>query len=63
MPALRSCNAMTAKDVVNHIRLDEQGRAWIDYSNVKVIEIARDHVAKSWLRKILTCRAPVGCAP
>lgn len=39
---------MTAADVTNHIRLDDQGRAWVDDSNVKVIEIALDHVAYGW---------------
>ena len=39
---------MTATDVVNHIRLDHQGRAWVDDSNVKVIEIALNHVAYGW---------------
>ena len=27
-----------------HIRLDDQGRAWIDNTNVKVIEVVLDHV-------------------
>lgn len=29
----------------NHIHLDERGVAWIDDTNVKVIEVALDHVA------------------
>jgi uncharacterized protein (DUF433 family) len=39
---------MTGTDVINHIRLDEEGRAWVDDSNVKVIEIALDHIAYGW---------------
>ena len=31
-----------------HIYLDEQGRAWIDDTNIKVIEIALDKVAYGW---------------
>jgi uncharacterized protein (DUF433 family) len=31
-----------------HIRLDEQGRPWVDDTNVKVIEIVLDHVAYGW---------------
>ena len=33
---------------VPHVHLDEQGRAWIDDSNVKVVEIALDHLAYGW---------------
>src|SRR6266702_6301487 len=31
-----------------HIWLDERGTAWIDDTNVKVIEIALDRIANSW---------------
>ena len=31
-----------------HIRLDEIGRAWIDATNVKVIEVVLDHLAYGW---------------
>ena len=31
-----------------HIWLDEQGVAWIDETNVKVIEIALDRLANGW---------------
>ena len=31
-----------------HIRLDEQGRPWLDDTNVKVIEIVLDHLAYGW---------------
>jgi uncharacterized protein (DUF433 family) len=39
---------MTAADVINHIRVDEKGVAWIDDTNIKVIEVATDHVAYAW---------------
>src|SRR5437879_550009 len=31
-----------------HIRLDDQGRAWVDDTNIKVIEIVLDHLAYGW---------------
>lgn len=31
-----------------HIRIDNRGRAWIDNTNVKVIEMVRDHLAYGW---------------
>jgi uncharacterized protein (DUF433 family) len=31
-----------------HILLDEQGRAWIDDTNVKVIEVVLDKVGYGW---------------
>ena len=34
--------------VTAHIRLDERGVAWIDDTNVKVIEVALDKVAHGW---------------
>jgi uncharacterized protein (DUF433 family) len=39
---------MPVTTVTPHIRLDEQGRAWIDDSKVKVIEVILDHVAYGW---------------
>ena len=33
---------------VPHIRLDDQGRPWLDDSNVKVIEVVLDHLAYGW---------------
>ncbi len=30
---------------MTHVRLDEHGVAWIDDTNVKVIEVALDHIA------------------
>ena len=35
---------MVATDIINHIRLDEHGVAWIDGTRVKVIEVAMDWV-------------------
>ncbi len=31
-----------------HVRFDDQGRSWIDDTNVKVIEIVLDHLAYGW---------------
>ena len=31
-----------------HVRLDEQGVAWIDDANVKVIEVVLDRLAYGW---------------
>jgi uncharacterized protein (DUF433 family) len=31
-----------------HIRLDEEGRAWVDDTNVKVIEVVLDKLAYDW---------------
>jgi uncharacterized protein (DUF433 family) len=39
---------MPATTVTPRIWTDEQGRPWIDDSNVKVIEIVLDHVAYGW---------------
>jgi uncharacterized protein (DUF433 family) len=39
---------MIAADLVNHIRVDERGTAWIDDTNSKVMEVALDHVAYGW---------------
>ena len=32
----------------SHIWLDDRGRAWIDDTNVKVIEVALDRIAYGW---------------
>jgi len=39
---------MPETTATSHIWMDEQGRAWIDDSNVKVIEIVLDHIAHGW---------------
>lgn len=36
---------MTAVETTSHIRLDPQGRAWIDDTNVKVVEVVKDWLA------------------
>jgi uncharacterized protein (DUF433 family) len=35
-------------ETVPHVHRDERGRAWIDDSNIKVIEIVLDHLAYGW---------------
>ena len=32
----------------SHVVIDGQGRAWIDDTNVKVVEVVRDHLAYGW---------------
>ena len=32
----------------SHVVIDTSGRAWIDDSNTKVIEVVRDHIAYGW---------------
>jgi uncharacterized protein (DUF433 family) len=39
---------MTATEAITHIHTDEQGRAWIDDTHVKVIEVVLDHLAYGW---------------
>lgn len=39
---------MTAIELVSHIRLDENGVAWIDSTRTKVIEVAMNHIAYGW---------------
>ena len=39
---------ITKANTVPHIRLDEQGRSWVDDTNVKVIEVVLDHLAYGW---------------
>jgi uncharacterized protein (DUF433 family) len=39
---------MTKAQAVPHIGLDDRGRPWIDDTNVKVIEVALDHLAYGW---------------
>ena len=37
-----------AKTTTAHIHLDDQGRAWIDDTNTKVIEVVLDTMAYGW---------------
>lgn len=34
--------------ITSHIYLDEKGRAWIDDTNIKVIEVVLDKLAYGW---------------
>jgi Protein of unknown function (DUF433) len=36
------------KTATAHIRLDERGVVWVDYTNVKVIEVVLDKLAYGW---------------
>jgi uncharacterized protein (DUF433 family) len=39
---------MNAVETTSHIHRDPEGRAWIDDTNIKVIEVALDHIAYGW---------------
>jgi uncharacterized protein (DUF433 family) len=39
---------MNAVETSGHIHRDAEGRAWIDDTNVKVIEVVLDHIAYGW---------------
>ena len=39
---------MNVIETASHIHRDAEGRAWIDDTNVKVIEVALDHLACGW---------------
>ena len=34
--------------VTPHVQIDAAGRAWIDQTNVKVVEVVLDHLAYGW---------------
>lgn len=38
----------TALEIQSHIIIDKDGHAWIDATNVKVIEVVLDHIAYGW---------------
>ena len=38
----------TALEFQSHVAIDNNGCAWIDDSNVKVVEVVRDHIAYGW---------------
>lgn len=40
--------AMNAATKISHVLIDGLGRAWIDDTNVKVVEVVRDHLAYGW---------------
>ena len=39
---------MPTTTVIPHIKVDPEGRPWVDDTNIKVIEIVLDHVAYGW---------------
>jgi len=39
---------MTVAETVRHIARDDQGVAWIQGANMKVIELVREHLAYGW---------------
>jgi len=39
---------MSAATAIPHIWLDDEKRAWIDDTNVKVLEVVLDHLAYGW---------------
>ena len=39
---------MPTTPVSSHIRIDERGVAWIDDSQVKVVEVVQDYLAYGW---------------
>lgn len=39
---------MLTAEPQSHIHRDEQGVAWIDHTQIKVIELVLDHVAYGW---------------
>ena len=39
---------MTEVVAAPHIQIDAEGRAWIDDTNVKVVEVVLDHLAYGW---------------
>jgi len=41
-----------------HIRLDAEGKAWIDDTNVKVVEVVLDHVAYAWSPEAIHIQHP-----
>lgn len=49
---------MAALAATSHIWLDDAGRAWVDDTNVKVIELATDHVAYGWSAEALQEQFP-----
>ena len=50
---------MPKTTVTPHIWIDEQGRAWIDDANIKVIEIVLDHIAYGWTAEAIQENHPV----
>lgn len=49
---------MPTSAATSHIWLDDAGRAWVDDTNVKVVELAMDHVAYGWSAEALREQFP-----
>lgn len=39
---------MTAATAPSHIQIDAQGVAWIDQTGLRVLDLAREHLAHGW---------------
>lgn len=39
---------MNTATEISHVAIDGRGRAWIDDTNIKVIEVVLDHLAYGW---------------
>ena len=47
-PCMHGEQVQMPKATTAHIHLDERGRAWIDDTNTKVIEVVLDQIAYGW---------------
>lgn len=43
-----SAHAERAAESTPHVRVDDDGVAWIDHTNVKVVEVVLDKLAHGW---------------
>ena len=50
---------VSAVDTSSHVHRDAEGRAWIDDTNVKVIEVVLDHIAYGWSADEIHFQHPV----
>ena len=46
-------------NTVPHIRLDEDGRPWVDDNNIKVIEVVLDHLGYGWNAETIQENHPI----
>ena len=49
---------MATAEIINHILVDKEGRAWIDSTRIKVIEVATNHLAYGWSAEEITSLTP-----
>ena len=49
---------MPTTQLLPHIWMDAENRAWIDDTNVKVMEVALDHLASGWSAEEIHCQQP-----